>query len=168
MNAIINTRVKNKPLWVVVQEDIKNRVISAGRESLLVRYKYVFPRNYLRHAYINEALYMAFFYKDLKFLADFLKKTFADVNFFKHRFLIYFLRAVFYNFSSAQTHLGKSRGLFIKFRGKISQAGNSRKKRFLVGCGQVSTSQAVTFEVEKFQIKTFTGAIGCTIILASF
>ena len=132
-----------------------------------MRYKYVFPREYLRHSYINEALYVAFCYKDLRFLTEYLKNVFSDVNFFKHRFLIYFLRAVLNDFSQAQAQLSKSKGLFIKFRGKISQAGNSRKRRFLVGCGQVSTRQAATYEIEKFQIKTFTGAIGCTIILCS-
>jgi hypothetical protein len=150
-----------------VQEDLRKRVINVGRDNLLVRYKHVFPRNYLRHSYINEALYIAFFYKDLRFLTEYLKRVFKDVNFFKHRFLIYFLRAVFNNFSIAQAQLGETRGLYIKFRGKISQAGNSRKRRFLVGCGQISTGHGARYEVEKFQIKTFTGAIGCTIVLSS-
>jgi hypothetical protein len=89
---------------------------------------------------------------------------FRVVNFFKHRFLLYFLRAAFFNLD--RTLVLPVRGLFIKFRGKLAQAGNSRRKRFLVGCGQISTSYGALYRVEKFQIKTFTGAIGCTIILA--
>ena len=165
--GLLHSRPRQTNFWISVQEDLRRRVLNVGRENLLVRYKHVFPREYLKHSYINEALYVAFCYKDLRFLAEYLKNVFKDVNFFKHRFLIYFLRAVFNDFSVAQAHLGKTRGLFIKFRGKISQAGNSRKRRFLVGCGRVSTSQAATYEIEKFQIKTFTGAIGCTIILSS-
>lgn len=165
--GLLHSRPRQTNFWIAIQEDLRRRVLNVGRDNLLVRYKHVFPREYLKHSYINEALYIAFCYKDLRFLAEYLKNVFKDVNFFKHRFLIYFLRAVFNDFSVAQAHLGKTRGLFIKFKGKISQAGNSRKRRFLVGCGQVSTSQAATYEVEKFQIKTFTGAIGCTIILSS-
>lgn len=165
--GMLDSRPRQTNFWFSVQEDLRKRVLNVGRDNLLVRYKHVFPREYLKHSYINEALYIAFCYKDLRFLSEYLKTMFKDVNFFKHRFLIYFLRAVFSDFSVAQAHLGKSRGLFIKFRGKISQAGNSRKRRFLIGCGQVSTSQAASYEIEKFQIKTFTGAIGCTIILSS-
>lgn len=103
-------------------------------------------------------------YKNLKQLAQYLQQMFAAVNFFKHKFLLYFLRAVFVSLNK-RTNL-PVRGLFVKFRGKLAQAGNSRRKRFLVGCGQVSTSYGALYRVEKFQIKTFTGAIGCTIILS--
>lgn len=164
---LLGSRPGKPRLWVTIQEDLRRRVLNVNHNNLLVRYRYVFPFNYLRHSYINEALYIAFFFKDLRFLVEYLKRMFRDVNFFKHRFLIYFLRAVFSNFGEARHHLGGSRGLFVKFKGKISQAGNSRKRRFLIGCGQVSTSQAATYEIEKFQIKTFTGAIGCTVILSS-
>lgn len=111
-------------------------------------------------------MYIAFFYKDLNFLMHLLQELFKTVNFFKHRFLLYYLRAVMNNFSLANSNLGGVRGLYIKFKGKISQAGNSRKRRFMVGCGQVSTGYANNYLVEKFQIKTFTGAIGCTIIMS--
>lgn len=167
VETILNTQPQKVNFWLTVQEDLRKRVMNVGRDNLLVRYRYVFPKNYLRHSYINEALYIAFFYKDLRFLIDYLKRMFKDVNFFKHRFLIYFLRAVFSDFTSAQAHLANTRGLFIKFKGKISQAGNSRKRRFFIGCGQISTGHSSTYEIEKFQLKTFTGAIGCTIILAS-
>lgn len=165
--CVLHDRPHPVKTWVTIQEDLRRRVLNVGRENLLVRYKYVFPKYYLRHSYINEALYIAIFYKDLRFFVHYLRITFKDVNFFKHKFLIYFLRAVFNNLNMVTNQLAGTRGLFVKFRGKVSQAGNSRKKRFLVGCGQISTSQSATYEIEKFQIKTFTGAIGCTIILSS-
>lgn len=164
--AITESRGHQTRTWLSVQDETRRRVLSAGRNNLLVRYKHVFPKNYLRHSYVYEALYIAFFYKDLRFFVTLLQRLFKDVNFFKHRFLIYYLRAVFNNFGIAQAQLGGVRGLFVKFRGKISQAGNSRKKRFMIGCGQISTGHSAHYEIEKFQIKTFTGAIGCTIILA--
>lgn len=167
LRVILSSRQNETNFWVSIQEDLRRRVLNVGRDNLLIRYRHVFPKNYLTHSYINEALYIAFFFKDLRFLTEYLKYMFRDVNFFKHRYLIYFLRAVFNDFDTARTHLAGSRGLFIKFKGKIAQAGNSRKKRFMVGCGQISTSQNSTYEIEKFQIKTFTGAIGCTIVLAS-
>jgi hypothetical protein len=107
---------------------------------------------------------MAMYYKNLTYLISYLRQMFNVVNFFKHKFLLYFLRAAFAGLDTNELHI--IRGLFIKFKGKLSQAGNSRRKRFLVGCGQVSTAYGTLYKVEKFQIYTFTGAIGCTIILA--
>lgn len=167
LKLIAGSTPARSQLWATVQEEIRGRIIDIRRDGLMQRYKYVFSRNYLRHSYLNEALYVAFFYKDLRFLKELLIRLFKDVNFFKHRFLMYYLRAAFADFSSANANLGGSKGMFIKFRGKLSQAGNSRRRRFLVGCGQVSTSQSSRYEVEKFQIKTFTGAIGCTVVLCS-
>lgn len=131
-----------------------------------MRYRHVFPKNYTKHAYIIEALYIAFFYKDLSFLSSLLRELFNSVNFFKHRFLIYFLRAALRSFALGRQTVGAVRGIYIKFRGKISQAGNSRRRSFLIGYGEISTNYKNNYRVDKFQIKTFTGAIGCTLILA--
>jgi hypothetical protein len=107
---------------------------------------------------------VAFQHKNLNYLIAFLKEMFATVNFFKHRFLLYYLRAAFANLGG-RGEIPGIRGLFIKFRGKLAKAGNSRRQRFLLSYGQVTTNYSDRYVVEKFQIKTFTGAIGCTIIM---
>lgn len=56
-------------------------------------------------------------------------------------------------------------GLFIKFNGKIAKAGNSRKQKFLIKYNSISTNHTSNYLIDKFQIKTFTGVIGCSIIL---
>jgi hypothetical protein len=56
--------------------------------------------------------------------------------------------------------------MFIKFHGKIGKAGNSRKKKFLIRHNFVSTNYSSNYLVEKFQINTFTGVVGCCIIFS--
>lgn len=140
------------------------RKYSASRNSIYNRYKHVFPRRFYRQVHLSEAIFVAFQHKNLNYLIAFLKEMFATVNFFKHRFLLYYLRAAFVNLNGRLPVPG-IRGLFIKFRGKLAKAGNSRRQRFLLSHGQVTTNYSDRYVVEKFQIKTFTGAIGCTIIL---
>lgn len=154
-----------RSFYVRVDESFKPKRLRAFRNR--GRYKHVFPRGYNRDAYIAEALFFAFYYKDLKFLTGLIKELFTDINFFKHRYLIYFLRSVLNMFNETTGSFGSVRGLLIQFSGKISQAGNSRKRRYRISCGQVATNHSSSYQVEKFQIKTFTGAIGCTLILAS-
>lgn len=140
------------------------RRYSASRNSIYNRYKHVFPRRFYRQVHLSEAIYVAFQHRNLNYLISFLKEMFSTVNFFKHRFLLYYLRAAFSRLGGRNGVPG-IRGLFIKFRGKLAKAGNSRRQRFLLTYGQVTTNYSDTYVVEKFQIKTFTGAIGCTIIM---
>ncbi len=144
--------------------DLVKRKYSASRNSIYNRYKHVFPRKFYRQVHLSEAIFVAFQHKNLEYLVSFLKEMFATVNFFKHRFLLYYLRAAFVNLNGKGAVPG-IRGLFIKFRGKLAKAGNSRRQRFLLAYGQVTTNYSDNYVIEKFQIKTFTGAIGCTIIL---
>ena len=140
------------------------RKYSASRNSIYNRYKHVFPKKFYRQVHLTEAIYVAFKHKNLSYLITFLKEMFNKVNFFKHRLLLYYLRAAFVKLGGKNAVPG-IRGLFIKFRGKLAKAGNTRRQRFLLNYGQVTTNYSDTYVVEKFQIKTFTGAIGCTIIM---
>lgn len=141
-----------------------NRRYVASRNSIYNRYRHVFPRQFYRQVHLTGAIYLAFQHRNLGYLVSYLKEMFATVNFFKHRFLLYYLRAAFSQFGEIQG----VRGLFIKFKGKIAKAGNSRKQRFLLSYGQITTNYSDNYAIEKFQIKTFTGAIGCTIILCYY
>lgn len=140
------------------------RRYTSSRNSIYNRYKHVFPRRFYRQVHLSEAIYVAFQHKNLNYLISFLKEMFATVNFFKHRFLLYYLRAAFSRLGGKHGVPG-IRGLFVKFRGKLAKAGNSRRQRFLLTYGQVTTNYSDSYVIEKFQIKTFTGAIGCTIIM---
>lgn len=57
-------------------------------------------------------------------------------------------------------------GLYIRFHGKIAKAGNSRKQKYLLTYNSITTNHASNYMIDKFQIFTFTGSIGCTIIMS--
>jgi hypothetical protein len=59
----------------------------------------------------------------------------------------------------------KIKGFYMKFHGKIAKAGNSRKQKFLIRYRTVSTSYSTNYIVEKFQMNTFTGVTGVSLIL---
>lgn len=158
--------LKNSPFfkafYLMSQNILMHKKYKAIFNDVYHRYRFVFPKNYTNHVNIAEVIYLTFRYRETNYLVHYLKDMFSAVNFYKHKFLLYFLRAVFS--SVPKSGIPEVNGLFIKFRGKISQAGNSRRRRFLVQFGRVSTNYADAYLVEKFQIKTFTGAIGCTVI----
>lgn len=164
MRWIIQTSRFYGGVYVCGSYGLVKRKYSASRNSIYNRYKHVFPRRFYRQVHLSEAIFVAFQHKNLDYLVSFLREMFATVNFFKHRFLLYYLRAAFVNLNGRSPVPGV-RGLFIKFRGKLAKAGNSRKQRFMLSYGQITTNYSDSYVIEKFQIKTFTGAIGCTIIL---
>lgn len=167
LKHIFATSFEKNLFWASISRAIMNRFLQVTRANPIWIYKNLFPYNYVRHARILEVLYSTFLYKNLTFLKQFILEMFRLVNFFKHRFLLYFFRAVLVKLNKKNMPYNV-KGLYFKFRGKLAQAGNSRRKRFIVSCGKISTSYDTLYNVEKFQIYTFTGAIGCTIVLAYF
>lgn len=57
-------------------------------------------------------------------------------------------------------------GLYLRLHGKIAKAGNSRKQKYLLTYNSISTNQTNNYVIDKFQIFTFTGSIGCTILIS--
>jgi ribosomal protein S3 len=83
------------------------------------------------------------------------------ISFWRTRSIFRFLRYVLYNyFISIFSELGV-KGLKIKLKGKISAAGNSRKRTILYRIGETSHSK-VDLRVlhEAKTIGTFTGVMG--------
>lgn len=165
LKHVFDTSGQKYMFWASITRAIMNRFLKVTRNDPIWIYKNLFPYNYVRHARVLEVMYSTFLYKNLTFLKRFVVEMFKTVNFFKHRFLLYFFRAVLLKLNKKQMPYNV-KGLYFKFRGKLAQAGNSRRKRFIISCGKVATSYETLYNVEKFQIFTFTGAIGCTIILA--
>lgn len=163
---ILHLNSFNRNTWLSVQERNSFRMLFNGRDSLAFRYKYLFRSDYNVQGYLSEALFIAINYNDTSFFKHILKKLFKEVSFFKHRNLIYYLRSALNGLNDDLNVLPNVNGVFIKFRGKIAQAGNSRRRSFLIGFGEISTSHSSRYLIDKFQIKTFTGCIGCTIIVS--
>ena len=136
------------------------------RGGVFKKYKKLFHFLYKRHKYIYEIFYCVFKYKTLSYLIVWMRKLFKHVNFYKHQNLLYFFRYFFKILTIKLFNLFNVTGLFMKFHGKIAKAGNSRRKKFLIRHNYISTCYENNYLIEKFQIVTFTGAVGCTVILS--
>ena len=128
-------------------------------------YRFLFSKTYLNYKYIFEIFFNIFRFKKINFLVTYIKNLFKNVNFYKHQFLLFYIRCFFKLFSLDFFKKFGVIGVFLKFHGKIAKAGNSRKKKFLIQYGDISTSYKNNYIVEKFQINSFTGVVGCTAIL---
>ena len=133
--------------------------------DIFLRYRFVFERGATLQKNVFEVFYSAFKYKNLKYLIIWMKLIFKQVNFYKHRYLLYFFRYLFKYLENGLFEVFKIKGFYMKFHGKIAKAGNSRKQKFLIKYQSVSTSYSTNYVVEKFQINTFTGVIGVSLIL---
>ena len=59
-------------------------------------------------------------------------------------------------------------GVYIRFKGKISVGGNSRKRAFIVRIGKLSfTNKQLKLEYTQFHLVTQTGVLGVKLILSS-
>jgi hypothetical protein len=134
--------------------------------GIFKKYSNIFAFTYKKHKYIYEIFYCVFKYKSLSYLIVWMRQLFRHVNFFKHQYLLYFFRFFFKFLGNKLFEAYNVTGLFMKFHGKIAKAGNSRRKKFLIRHNYISTCYENNYLIEKFQIVTFTGAVGCTVILS--
>ena len=144
----------------------KLKRIGSQKKLIFSKYRSIFPMNRVEHKAIFEIFYFSLKYKTLAYLVHFIKKLFKTVNFFKHQKLLFFLRFFFTFFKNELYMQFNITGVFMKFHGKIAKAGNSRKKKFLIRYNFISTCHTNNYLLEKFQIWTFTGAIGCTLVVS--
>ena len=142
---------------------------SIGFENAL-RYKKWLPRmvfyeRKLGHRFfLEEALHLihlSFVLKDPKIITSWLKAMILRISFWKTRSIFRFLKYLFHNyFRYIFEELGV-KGLKIKLKGKISAAGNSRKRTILYRVGQTSHSNLdLRVSHSKKTINTFTGVMG--------
>lgn len=134
--------------------------------ALYNKYAYLFKKSYLNYKYIFEVFYNTFKYKNINYLVIFLKDLFKNVNFYKHQFLLFYLRCFMKLLGLPIFSQFNVNGLFIKFHGKIAKAGNSRRKKYLLQHQVISTAYKNNYIVDKFQLHSFTGVVGVTLILS--
>jgi ribosomal protein S3 len=83
------------------------------------------------------------------------------ISFWKTRSIFRFLKYLFHNYYRHVFQDIGVRGLKLKLKGKISAAGNSRKRCILYRIGETSHSKVDLKVVHEFQtINTFTGVMG--------
>ena len=109
-------------------------------------------------------LYLGFVLRDARLLNAWLKSLIQRISFWKTRLIFRFLKYLFQNYFTYLFPKLGVKGLKIKLKGKISAAGNSRKRTILYRKGQTSHSTVdVRIAHELSVINTFTGALGLQI-----
>ena len=144
-------------------------------KSYIVRYKRWLPRmNFyerrLGHKFfLEEALHimhLSFILRDPKIIASWLKAIILRISFWKTRSIFRFLKYLFHNYFTYVFEDIKIKGLKIRLKGKISSAGNSRKRTILYRVGRTSHSEVNLRVVKDFSlINTFTGVMGFQVYL---
>lgn len=129
----------------------------------LGRFNY-YERRLGHRFFLEEALHilhMSFTYRDSKLMSTWLKAIIQRISFWKTRFIFRFLKYLLNNyFSFLIRDLGIA-GLKIQLKGKISVAGNSRKRTILYRLGKTSHAEARLKVVHTMDtIITFTGVMG--------
>ena len=114
--------------------------------------------------FFEEALHimhLSFSLRDVNLFSSWLKAMILRISFWKTRTIFRFLRYLFLiYFAHIFPELG-IKGLKIRLKGKISAAGNSRKRTILYRVGQTSHSRLnLRVSHSKQTINTFTGVMG--------
>lgn len=114
--------------------------------------------------FFEEALHImhiSFILKDSSLFSTWLKAIILRISFWKTRVIFRFLRYLFLIYFQHTFSELKIKGLKIKLKGKISVAGNSRKRTIVYKIGKVSHSSLdLRISHTKTTITTFTGVMG--------
>ena len=136
----------------------------------LIKYKLWLPRlsfyeKKLGHKFFLEEslhiLHLSLFFRDSKLLFSWLKAMILRISFWKTRLIFRFLKYLMLNFFHQIFPQIKIKGVKLKLKGKISSAGNSRKKLIIYRIGETSHS-TLNLKVlsEVGTVITFTGVMG--------
>ena len=114
--------------------------------------------------FLEEALHiihLSFVFKDVKLLSSWLSAIIKRISFWKTRGIFRFIKYLFNNFYLFIFKDLDIKGFKVKLKGKISVAGNSRKRTILYRVGQTSHSTNNLRVIHNFStITTFTGVMG--------
>ena len=114
--------------------------------------------------FLSEALYImhiGLYDKDSKIILAWAKSMISRISFWKTRVIFRFIRYLFtYFFTTFFPHIN-AKGFKIKLKGKISIAGNGRKRSILLRFGKTSYSTVDLRTLYSFDtVNTFTGVLG--------
>lgn len=132
-------------------------------KSWLSRFAY-YERRLGHRFFLEESLHilhMGFNYHDSKLISSWLKSLIQRISFWKTRFIFRFIKYLFTNCFQYLFKEIQIKGFKIKLKGKISVAGNSRKRCILYRIGKTSHSTSGLKVVHTTDtIVTFTGVMG--------
>ena len=132
-------------------------------KSWLPRFSY-YERRLGHRFFLEEALqilHMGFNYQDSKLISSWLKSLIQRISFWKTRFIFRFIRYLFNNYFQYMFNEIGVKGFKVRLKGKISVAGNSRKRSILYRIGKTShTTVGLKVAHTMDTITTFTGVMG--------
>ena len=132
-------------------------------KSWLSRFSY-YERRLGHRFFLEEALHilhMGFNYQDSKLISSWLKAIIQRISFWKTRFIFRFIRYLFNNYFQYMFKELGVKGFKLRLKGKISVAGNSRKRSILYRIGKTSHTTVGLKVVHTMDtIVTFTGVMG--------
>jgi hypothetical protein len=109
-------------------------------------------------------LHLGFTLRDARLISTWLKSLIQRISFWKTRLIFRFIKYLFQNYFIYLFPRLDVHGLKIKLKGKISAAGNSRKRTVLYRKGRTSHSTVGLRVIHEFcTITTFTGVMGLQI-----
>jgi hypothetical protein len=122
-----------------------------------------------RGFFLNEMIYMlycGFFFKDANFILDWFIRTMERVIYINHKKFLNFFKYLIVNFSNFFLEKNHVKGFFFDIRGKVGVSGNAKKRHFSFSDGKFSkTTKFSKFDYAYNIVRTFTGALGVTIII---
>lgn len=114
--------------------------------------------------FLEEALHilhLGFKLHDPKIISSWLKAMIKRISFWKTRSIFRFLKYLFNNYFSFYFDKLNVKGFKLKLKGKISSAGNSRKRLILFRSGKTSYSNySIKCLHDVSTVSTFTGVMG--------
>jgi hypothetical protein len=138
--------------------------------NFIILYKRWIPRlsyyeRRLGHRFfLEEALHIihiGFTLKDIKIVNMWLKAIIKRISFWKTRFIFRFLKYLFNNYFIFILRFLGVKGFKVKLKGKISVAGNSRKRSILFRLGKTSHATSNLKVIHHISlVNTFTGVMG--------
>jgi len=141
----------------------------------IVKYKLWLPRlsfyeKRLGHKFFLEEsihiIHLGFSLKDPLLILKWLKAMILRISFWRTKSIFRFLKFLMLNFYKNLFSILGIKGLKVKLKGKISAAGNSRKRLVLYRIGQTSHS---TYTLKVLNVTdivvTFTGVMGLSVSL---
>jgi len=139
-------------------------------KDFIIRYKIWLPRlNFyerrLGHKFFLEEaihiMHLSFVLRDPKLLMSWLSAIIQRISFWKTRSIFRFIKYLMLNFFIQMFPKLNIKGMKITLKGKISAAGNSRKRAILYRAGETSHSKVSLRVLSEFGvITTFTGVLG--------
>jgi len=114
--------------------------------------------------FLEEALHiihLSFRLHDCSLLSSWLKAIIKRISFWKTRSIFRFLKYLFNNYLESHFNYLGIKGFKVRLKGKISAAGNSRKRTILFRSGKNSYSNVSLKCLHNITtISTFTGVMG--------